>query len=149
VGKPGSSRTVFAVKSRDEQNEYFIGEGAYHEDILKELTGKVVPCFGFIGYTEVLEQALQNINLEHHQDKIEVFLVPLGELASKKALRLFSELWDENIAVHAHFGDSGVKNQLKLAESTKSIIALIMGQKEAMDEMVILRDVRSGMQEVF
>ena len=76
-------------------------------------------------------------------------MVPLGELASKKALRLFSELWDEKIAVHGHFGNIGVKHQLKMAEAYKASIALIMGQKEAQDEMVILRDVRSGMQEVF
>ena len=43
---------------------------------------------------------------------------------------------------------AGVKNQLKAAETFKAPVALIMGQKEATDEMVILRDVKSGMQEV-
>jgi histidyl-tRNA synthetase len=149
VGKEGTSRTIFTIKYRDEHSEYFIGEGSYHEDVMKDLTGKDIPCFGFIGFMEVLEKALQSRSLELHHDKTEVFLVPLGDLASKKSLRLFSELWDHDISVHDHFGDNGVKNQLKLAEAQKAIIALIMGQKEAMDEMVILRDVKSGMQEVF
>jgi histidyl-tRNA synthetase len=149
VGKQGSSRTIFTIKYKDEHSEYFIGEGSYHEDVMKDLTGKDIACFGFIGYMDVLQRALQNRSLEHHVDKTEVFLVPLGDLASKKSLRLFSELWDHDISVHDHFGENGVKNQLKLAEAQKAIIALIMGQKEAMDEMVILRDVKSGMQEVF
>ncbi len=149
VGKGGSSRTVFTIKYKDEHSEYFIGEGAYHEDVLKDLTGKEAACFGFTGYMEVLQRALQHIELESHEERVEVFLVPLGDLASKKALRLFSELWENDIAVHDHFGENGVKNQLKLAEASKAIVALIMGQKEAMDEMVILRDVKSGMQEVF
>jgi histidyl-tRNA synthetase len=51
--------------------------------------------------------------------------------------------------VYDHFGTEGVKNQLKAAQDCKAPIALIMGQKEAMDDMVILRDVKSGMQEVF
>jgi histidyl-tRNA synthetase len=54
----------------------------------------------------------------------------------------------EKVSVYDHFGSAGVKNQLKQAETYHAPIALIMGQKEAMDEMVILRDVRSGMQEV-
>jgi histidyl-tRNA synthetase len=83
------------------------------------------------------------------ENNSEVFLVPLGELASKRSLRLFRDLIAENIRVHDHFGTIGVKNQLKLAEECKAPLALIMGQKEAMDEMVILRDVKSGMQEVF
>ena len=78
----------------------------------------------------------------------EVFLVPLGELASKKALRLFRDLIAQRILVYDHFGNAGVKNQLKAAQTNKAPIALIMGQKEAMDEMVILRDVKSGMQEI-
>lgn len=150
LGRPGSSRTVFAIKYKDENHEYFIGEGAYHEDLLREYSGKVMPCFGFIGYMEVLQKALQNLNIEVVRDiRAEVFLVPLGELAAKKALRLFSDLWDEKIIVHDSFGDLGVKNQLKMAEASRASIALIIGQKEAMDEMVILRDVKSGMQELF
>jgi histidyl-tRNA synthetase len=138
------------MKYRDEHNEYFIGEGAYHEELLKDLTGKQNSCFGFTGYMEVLQKAVQNLRIEAIGDiKSEVFLAPLGDLAQKKALRLFSELWDAEIIVHNHFGDGGVKNQLKLAEGQKAMIALIIGQKEAMDGMVILRDVKSGMQEVY
>ncbi|MDB4939651.1 MAG: hypothetical protein JWO40_76 [Candidatus Doudnabacteria bacterium] len=150
VGKQGTSRTVFSMRYKDEFNEYFIGEGAFHEEMLKDLTGKQNACFGFTGYMEVLQKAVQNLKLEAIGDiKSEVYLAPLGDLASKKALRLFSELWDAKITVHDHFGDGGVKNQLKLAEGQKALIALIIGQKEAMDDMVILRDVKSGMQEVF
>src|SRR5205085_11841040 len=80
--------------------------------------------------------------------KNDVFLVPLGELASKKSLRLFRDLTNQRVSVYDHFGMAGVKNQLKLAEAYKAPIALIIGQKEAMEEMVILRDVKSGMQEI-
>jgi len=63
-------------------------------------------------------------------------------------LRLFRDLTSEKISVYDHFGSVGVKNQLKQAESSNAPVALIMGQKEAMEEMVILRDVKSGMQEI-
>ena len=146
----GEQGTVFSIKYRDELNEYFIGEGAGHAELYRETTGKNVYCFGFSGNAEIIYRALQGKDLTPHLEfRPEVFLVPLGDLASKKALRLFSELWDENIIVHDHFGDNGVKNQLKLAETYKAMLALIIGQKEAMDGMVILRDVKSGMQELY
>ncbi|HYF04554.1 MAG TPA: His/Gly/Thr/Pro-type tRNA ligase C-terminal domain-containing protein, partial [Patescibacteria group bacterium] len=59
------------------------------------------------------------------------------------------ELLISGITVYNHFGTEGVKNQLKAAEVYKAPVALIMGQKEAQDDMVILRDVKSGMQEMF
>lgn len=150
VGKRGTSQVNFAIKYRDDQNEYFVGEGANQEDIYEAIAGKKVSSFGFVGYLDVLRAAVHNLAAEKIGElKPEVFLAPLGELAAKKALRLFSELWDENISVHDHFGNIGVKNQLKMAENSKAIIALIIGQKEAMDDMVILRDVKSGMQEIF
>src|SRR6185503_9364574 len=98
----------------------------------------------------LLEQAMLLADVHIQQETAnEVYLVPLGELASKKSLRLFQDLISADIRVYDHFGTVGVKNQLKQAEESKSPIALIMGQKEALDDMVILRDVKSGMQEVF
>ncbi len=148
--KDGTSHVVFTIHYADEVHTIFLGSGGSHEDTFAEIGGKQQHCFGFTSTVGVLQDAMQKLALEVVVDvKSEVFLVPLGELASKKALRLFSELWDEKIAVHGHFGNIGVKHQLKMAEAYKASIALIMGQKEAQDEMVILRDVRSGMQEVF
>ena len=149
-GGGSASRVIFTVRHKDENHEIPLGEGACHEDVFTEVTGKPQPCFGFSSNVGVLQGAMAKLNLEVTIDvKSEVFLVPLGDLASKKALRLFSELWDEQIAVHGHFGNIGVKHQLKMAEAYKASIALIIGQKEAQDELVILRDVKSGMQEVF
>ncbi len=127
-----------------------LGEGSYHELLLKNVAGKPLPAFGFVGDLSALARAMQlaEIEVEPQYDN-EVFLVPLGELASKKSLRLFRDLINADIRVYDNFGTVGVKNQLKNAEEFKSPIALIMGQKEAMDEMVILRDVKSGMQEIF
>ncbi len=152
VGMPGSSGLVFRFSTIDEaQKEHVLGYGSSHAETMEQATGKVIPCFGFEGTLEQIRAALQAMNMEiqHIEIKSDVYLVPLGDLAAKKALRLFSELWDAEITVHDHFGTLGVKNQLKAAEVAKAKIALIIGQKEAMDEMVILRDVTSGMQEVF
>lgn len=150
VGTEGTTGTNLVVKYKKGNQAIVIGEAAHHDLLVKNIIGKASPAFGFVGSVAGLSRALELSEVETAAvNKNEVFLVPLGELASKRSLRLFRDLIAENIHVHDHFGTMGVKNQLKQAEESKAPIALIMGQKEAMDDMVILRDVKSGMQEVF
>ncbi len=150
VGREGSSRTNVIIKCKNKDQTVVIGEGSYHDGIMQDLTGKNFCCFGFSGSLVAIQRAMESAKISVGQDhRTEVFLVPLGELAAKRSLRLFRDLTAAHVAVYDHFGNVGVKNQLKQAEAHKSPIALIIGQKEAMDEMVILRDVKSGMQEIF
>ncbi len=150
VGPEGSSGTSLVIKYKKGNETVVIGEASHHELLLKNITGKAMPAFGFSGSLSALSRALELSEVEAtHSISSEVFLVPLGELASKRSLRLFRDLIAVDVKVYDHFGTIGVKNQLKHAEECKAPIALIMGQKEAMDDMVILRDVKSGMQEVF
>ncbi len=150
VGPEGSSGTNLVLKYKKGNETIILGEAAHHELLLKNITGKAMPAFGFSGNLSGLSRAMELAEIEaKHEIHSEVFLVPLGELASKRSLRLFRDLISVDVKVHDHFGTVGVKNQLKLAEESKAPLALIMGQKEAMDDMVILRDVKSGMQEIF
>ncbi len=150
VGPAGSSRTNCIIRYKHNSHSVIIAEGAYHDTIIKGFSGNEFSCFGFQGSLTALHKAMELATIEVlPETSCEVFLVPLGELASKRSLRLFHDLTIADVRVYDHFGTVGVKNQLKQAEDHKSPIALIMGQKEAMDEMVILRDVKSGMQELF
>lgn len=148
-GPDGHSRTNFVIKHKTKTGQLVLGEGGYHDGLIQNICGKNFCAFGFYGSLQKVYDLLaaSRVTVSREQTS-EVFLVPLGELASKKALRLFRDLISNKISVYDHFGDAGVKNQLKAAQQFKAPIALIMGQKEAMDEMVILRDVKSGMQEV-
>ncbi|MDR3642038.1 MAG: HisS family protein [Candidatus Doudnabacteria bacterium] len=149
AGGEGSGRTNLVIKYKNKGENVVIGEGAYHDSLIQSLCGKAYCCFGFSGSLSVVRQLLEANKITTTKEQhSEVFLVPLGELAAKKALRLFKDLTGEKISVYDHFGQSGVKNQLKQAEMSHAPVALIMGQKEAADEMVILRDVKSGMQEI-
>ncbi len=150
AGPTGTSRTNFVIRYGADKDQLVLGEGGHHELLLKNIAGKVLPAFGFVGNLSAIARTMELCGVEPEPDySNEVFLVPLGELASKKSLRLFRDLVQHNIKVHDHFGVEGVKNQLKAAQEFKAPVALIMGQKEALDEMVILRDVKSGMQEIF
>lgn len=150
IGPEGATGTNLVIKYKHENQNIVLGEAGHHDSLLKNLSNKSLSSFGFTGSVAGLVKVMELAEVTTAQpEQSAVYLVPLGELASKRSLRLFRDLIAENIKVHDHFGTSGVKNQLKQAEESKARIALIMGQKEAMDEMVILRDVKSGMQEIF
>lgn len=150
IGKPWSRRTVFEIRFRAENQEIILGAGGHADDLIQSLGGLPATALGFTGNVESVLTALELANVKFAaKHKADVFLVPLGELAAKKTLRLFTDLWNHNIVASEFIGPGSIKTQLKLAESNKVAIALIIGQKEAREGTVILRDVKSGMQELF
>lgn len=76
-----------------------------------------------------------------------VFLVQLGELAKKKGLCLLEDFRKAGVDVATSFGRDSIKAQLKVADRLATPFSLILGQKEAIDGSVILRDMHTGVQE--
>lgn len=150
IGKPWSRKTVFEIRFKLENQEVTLGSGGHADDLIQSLGGLPATALGFVGMVDSVLSALELAGVKFaSKHKADVFLVPLGELAAKKTLRLFTDLWNHNIVASEFIGPGSIKTQLKLAESNKVAIALIIGQKEAREGTVILRDVKSGMQELF
>jgi histidyl-tRNA synthetase len=150
IGRPWSRRTIFEIHYHGETGDIVLGSGGHGDDLIQGMGGLPTQALGFSGSIESILAVLDAANIKFtSKTKIDVFLVPLGDLAAKKTLRLFTELWSHNIIASEFTGPGSIKTQLKLAESNKVAIALIIGQKEAREDTVILRDVRSGMQELF
>jgi histidyl-tRNA synthetase len=81
------------------------------------------------------------------EPKPRVFLAQLGDLAKKKSLNVFAELQKNGILTAESFGRGSLKSQLRVADRLGVEITLIIGQKEALDETVIIKDMVSGTQE--
>jgi histidyl-tRNA synthetase len=79
--------------------------------------------------------------------KPKVFLAQLGELAKRKSLGILEVLRTGGIDAKESLGRDSIKSQLKVAERIGTKIALILGQKEALDGTIIVREVQSGIQE--
>lgn len=150
VGKPWSRKTVFQIRTRFGTDEVSLGLGGHADDLIQSLGGPITQSLGFSGRMDGIMRAMDLAQVKFtNKNKVDVYLVPLGDLAAKKTLKLFTDLWSNGISASEYVGPGSIKTQLKLAESNKISIALIIGQKEARDGTVILRDVRSGMQELF
>jgi histidyl-tRNA synthetase len=144
------TRTVFEIFSTDsEGRRVALGGGGRYDRLLQSLGGEETPAIGFgLGMDRlVLEMQRHQVKL-HQEVKPKVFLAQLGDLAKKKSLRLFSELQKNGILVAESFGRGSLKSQLRAANRSGAEITLILGQKEALDETVIIKDMVSGTQEI-
>ncbi len=76
-----------------------------------------------------------------------VFLAQLGNLAKRKSLKLLEDFRIARIHVGESFGRDSLKAQLKMADKLESRYTLLLGQKEALEGTVIIRDMKTGKQE--
>ncbi len=115
------------------------GEAAY---------GKRLDAAGGAVLMDRLEQILiDKGKLGIGQKKIDVFFVHLSDAAKKKSLPLLEELRQGGVSVEESLGKDSIKSQLKIAERVEARVALILGQKEAIDGTIIVREMESGIQE--
>ncbi|MFA7170070.1 MAG: histidine--tRNA ligase [Candidatus Paceibacterota bacterium] len=145
------TKTVFEIWAEGDDSESrqtALGGGGRYDGLVGLLGGEETPAVGFsFGTERVAEKVMKmNLNLEPKITK-DVFLVQLGDLARRKVMKVFDKLIDTDITVGESFGRGSIKSQLRTANKVRAKIALIVGQKEALDGTVIARDMKSGMQE--
>ena len=144
------TKTVFEIWETDKEgSQASLGGGGRYDDLVRIMGGESTPAVGFsFGIERAIERLLQSgFRLDQKMER-EVFLVQLGNMARKKILSLFNNLIDAHISVGESLGRGSIKSQLRMANRFNSKLALIIGQKEALDGTIIIRDMESGMQEV-
>ncbi|MFA5925909.1 MAG: histidine--tRNA ligase [Parcubacteria group bacterium] len=146
------TRTVFEFFSSnggDEDKKSALGGGGRYDGLVKLLGGENTPAVGFSLGMDRLVNEMKKLGARFYREpKPKVFLAQLGGYAKKKSLRMFESLERAGIMVAESFGRGSLKSQLKVADRLSVEITLILGQKEALDGTVIIKDMASGNQEV-
>ena len=143
------TRTVFEFWPEEEEGRQIsLGGGGRYDDLIKLLGGKDTPAVGFaIGLDRMVNLIkARGIKITSRTRPL-IFLVQLGDLGKKKSLKLFEELRGAGLETASSFSRNTIKAQLGLADKLEARFALILGQKEALDGTIIIRDMISGNQE--
>ncbi len=146
------TRTVFEIISTLPPTEPLsglaIGSGGRYDGLVQLLGGPSVPAVGFAGGAErtILQMKAEGVEININ-DAPDVFLAHLGDLGRRRALKLLDDLRRAGFRVAEAFHKDGIKGQLRVADRLKVSWALVLGQKEALDNTIILRNMESGMQE--
>jgi len=140
-------RTVFELYVADAEVGA-VGGGGRYDYLVEMLGGRPTPGVGgAVGMERlVLAMKAENTVFSIRNNK-RVFLVHIGDLAKRKSLAVVEELRKAGIPVMEAIGKNSLKSQMKVADKEKFPFALIIGQKEIYENSVIIRDLKSGVQE--
>ena len=144
------TKTVFEIfiDGKEGQSQSALGGGGRYDSLFKMIGGKDTPAMGGgLGVDRIVLAMKEAGTVFNEEKKVKVFLAQLGYLGKKKSLRLLEELRKANISVTESFDRDSLKSQLKIADKFGAKFTLILGQKEALEGTVLLRDMESGRQE--
>jgi len=143
------TRTVFEFyeESKESSQGALMGGGRY-DNLVEMFKGKPTPGVGAAAGIERLINVIkkQDVKLVE-KEKPKVFLIQLGDMGKKKCLKLFEEFQNKGIKVGEAFSKPSIKSQLKVADKEGAEWALIMGQREALEDTIIIKDMKTGAQE--
>ena len=143
------TKTVFEIFEDSEvgRAQGSLAGGGRYDLLVKRLGGKETPaCGGALGVERVVNiMKAQGIEIPQDKPK-EVFLAQLGNLAKRKSFPLLETLRKAKISVAETIGQDSLKAQLRIADRLGVKYTLIFGQKEAIDGVIIIREMSSGKQ---
>lgn len=142
------TKTVFEIsyESEDGNSQGSLAGGGRYDDLVKILGGKPTPaCGGAFGIDRVVNLLKEKTKLQKPTGS-KIFLAQVGDFPKLKTLKLMEEFRKANVRILESLDKNSLSLQLKIADKMKTRYVLILGQKEAMDEEVILRDMESGEQ---
>jgi histidyl-tRNA synthetase len=147
------SKTVFELSTQTGEGEehlgFALGGGGRYDYLVEELGGKSTAAFGFaLGVERIIEVLRHRKILPSTRTKEKVFLIHIGDMAKKRSLNLIETLREARIGVTESLGKESLGAQLRSADKAGAPLALIFGQKEAYEESIIIRDMKTGAQEM-
>jgi len=145
----GPSRGESVSENGEVKKKNALGGGGRYDGLVKMLGGEDTPAVGFSLGLDRLVAEMKKLGAKFYREpKPKVFLAQLGTFAKRKSLRMFESLERAGVMVAESFGRGSLKSQLKVADRLGVEITLILGQKEALDGTVIVKDMASGNQEI-
>lgn len=144
------TRTVFEIfqEGKEGQAQAALGGGGRYDSLIKMMGGKETPAMGGALGVDRIVAAMKAADVKIGEEKtVKVFLAQLGGLGKKKSLKLFEDMRRAGISVGEAFDRDSLKSQLKIADKYGAKYTLLLGQKEALEGSIILRDMETGKQE--
>ena len=144
------TKTVFEIISEDgapKEIGTLVGGGRY-DALVKLLGGKETPTVGGAGGIERIIEIMKEKEIKFREKaEPQIFLAQLGNLAKRKSLKFVESFREGKIPIAESLGRDSLKAQLKKADKIGVKYTLILGQKEALEGTIIIRDMVSGRQE--
>ena len=141
------TRTVFEIQPAEEGAQSNICGGGRYDGLMEQIGGPPTPGIGFgVGIERLI------INLERQNISIptfppaSVFVAHIGNEAKSMALMLSQRLRQKGIDTILGPADRSLRAQMRYVNSVDIPFAIIVGEQELQNDVVILRDMTVGEQ---
>ena len=122
-----------------------VGGGRY-DALIKLLGGKDVPGVGAAAGIERIVALLKEKGEAKTEPKAQIFLAQLGDLPKKRTLKLMEEFRKAKIDIVESLGRDSLRTQLARADKLKTQYTLILGQREVLNDTIVVRRMDTGEQ---
>ena len=141
-----TTNTIFQIRDGGAKDKAIIAQGMRYSKITKKLgLKKETPAVGVsISWKKSYDRGPSKKTLP----KKKFYLVQLGFEAKLKALNIIESLRRSKISVFHSLSKDKLTSQLAQAENMKFPYVIIMGHKESLDGVVIVRDMNTRVQEI-
>ncbi|MBU2578940.1 histidine--tRNA ligase [Patescibacteria group bacterium] len=141
------TKTVFEIftEPKEQETSLALAAGGRYDNLVKTLGGKETPACGIALGVDRIASLLKKENKKYFCPS-KIFLIQIGELAKRKSLKLLEDFRKEKIKLTEALCKDSLTLQLKIADKLKAKYVLILGQQEALEEKIIIRDMKTGNQ---
>ncbi|RRQ28855.1 histidine--tRNA ligase [Rhodococcus sp. Eu-32] len=124
-----------------------IGGGGRYDGLMAQLGGQELSGIGFgLGVDRTMLALAAEGKSAGSAARCEVFGVPLGTDAKAQLVAIAGQLRTKNISVDLAYGNRGVKGAMKAADRSGARYALVLGDKELAERVVVVKDLSTGEQ---
>ena len=139
------TQTTFEITSSNLGAQDAICGGGRYDGLVEMLGGKPTPGIGFAAGMERLLLAIKNN--QSKKNKVQIYIVGLGDNARGTVIKLAEELRQENIATEFDVLRRSLKAQLREANKMDVSYAIIIGDKELESNQLELKNFSTGDQQ--
>jgi len=145
------TNTVFEIASKeDKSRQNVVCAGGRYNGLVELLGGPKTPAVGFsIGAERAVALLVEQKAKVPATRGVEVCILQLGDKAKEVSKNIYDQLSHNDVNVYFVPSDEGLRQQIKSADKLGAQYAVIIGQREAFKDEIILRDLKASSQEVF
>jgi histidyl-tRNA synthetase len=118
--------------------------GGRYDTLIEQMGGKAAPACGFAIGVERLVELIKEVAQPKLPSLLQVYIVHWGDGSLGPALRVAEQCRDLGLAVQVHFGEGGLKSQMKKADQSGALFAVLMGDDERAQGVATIKPLRAG-----
>lgn len=118
--------------------------GGRYDTLIEQLGGRPAPACGFALGVERLLALLKESGWVAEEPPADAYIVHVGEAATRFALRAAERLRDAGLNVVLHGSGGSFKAQMKKADASRALFAVILGEDEAATGQLSVKPLREA-----